>query len=123
MPLSTFLNGRTPTTLRGLLFLSLSDSAIIQKRTATSDSGGGASWVWASTGTVSCRVYPAGGAGPSIVGGALDEATTHFCRLPLGASVDTPDRVVVSGRGTFEVTLASVRTDEASRLVEVMQVS
>jgi hypothetical protein len=84
MPLSTFLNGRTPTTLRGLLFLSLSDSAIIQKRTATSDSGGGASWVWASTGTVSCRVYPAGGAGPSIVGGALDEATTHFCRLPLG---------------------------------------
>lgn len=123
MPLETFLNGRAPTRLRGLMFLALSDSAIVQTRTAADDAGGGASWTWAASGTVPCRVYPAGGGGPSLVGGAVNERTTHFCRMPPGTDVSEPDRLVIAGRGTFEVTIAPTRTDEASRLVEVMQVS
>lgn len=122
MPLSTFLNGRAPANLRGLLFLSLSDTAVVQRRTSASDAGGGAAWTWAAAGTVPCRVYPAGGGGPSLVGGALNERTTHFCRMPAGTDVTAPDRVVI-GAGTFEVTLAPTRTGELSRLVEVMQVS
>lgn len=122
MPLSSFLNGRAPTTVRGLQMLALSDTASIQRRTATSDTGGGASWAWNTIGTAACRVYPAGGGGGRLVGGVLDERTTHFCRMPLGTVVDTPDRLVVVNRGTFEVTAAPARTDELSRLVEVMQV-
>jgi hypothetical protein len=121
MPLSTFLNGRDPDRLRGLQFLALSDIALITRRAATSDSGGGASQTWATIGTAHCRVYPAGGAPGRVVGGALDENTTHFCRLPAGTDIATPDRIVISGRGTFEVTMAQQRTGELSRLVEVMQ--
>jgi head-tail adaptor len=121
VPISTFLNGRDPSRLRGLQFLALSDVAVITRRTSTSDSGGGASQSWAAIGTAPCRVYPATAAPGRIVAGALDENTTHYCRLPAGTDVTAPDRIVVSGRGTFEVTLATTRTGEVSRLVEVMQ--
>lgn len=121
MGISTFLNGRDPDQLRGVQFLSLSDTAIILRRTAASDAGGGAAWTWGTAGTAPCRVYPAGGGAGGLVGGALNERTTHFCRLPAATDVDTPDRIAIAGRGTFEVTLAQERTGEVSRLVEVMQ--
>jgi hypothetical protein len=123
MPISTFLNGRASTRLRGAKFLAFSDTGNIQRRTATSDSGGGASWAWNTVGTAACRVYPVSIRGQGrLTGGALDEHTTHFGAFPVGTSIDTPDRVVIAGRGTFDVTLALNRTDALTRVVELMQV-
>lgn len=123
MSLSTFLNGRAPTQLRGLQWLALSGTAIIQRSTATSDSGGGASVAWANVGTAACRVYPVTTRGRSgLVGGQIDEHTTHYCMLPLGTSVTTSDRIVVDG-ATFEVTMALDHTDSFSTLIEVTQIS
>jgi hypothetical protein len=122
VPISTFLNNRVPTRLRGLQFLALSDSAAIQRRTAATDNGGAATWTWATISTVPCRVYPLTPRGQSrLTGGALDEKTTHYLTAPLGTDVGTSDRVVIAGKGTFDVTMVVDRTDQLTRLIEVMQ--
>jgi Phage head-tail joining protein len=123
MGIATFLGtGRTPTRLRGLMFLALSETAVIQARTAVSDEGGGAAWTWATKGTALCRVAALGSSGSHTTAGRADERSTHMCHMPPGTAVDLADRVVVSGRGTFEVTGLQDRTGEAMRVVEVMQV-
>jgi head-tail adaptor len=120
--IATFLNGRGPDRLRGLQFLALSDAATVQRRTATSDAGGGATWAWADVVTVPCRIYPVTLRGrPAFVGGALDERSTHYVTLPAQTDVTTSDRVVIAGRGTYDVTMVPTRTSELTRPVEVMQ--
>lgn len=124
MPLSTFLNGRAPTTLRGAQWLSFTDTAVIQTRSAVSDGGGGASVTWQNAGTAACRIYPVTTRGRSgLVGGQIDEHSTHYCDFPLDTSVNTSDRVVIAGRGTFEVTMALERTSPFTTVVEVVQIS
>ena len=65
MGLSTFLNGREPDRLRGLLWLSLSETGVILTGAAATDTGGGGTFTWAAAGTVPCRIDPlsAGGGG------------------------------------------------------------
>ena len=124
MPISTFLNGRAPDTLRGLMFLAFSDVAVIQSPTATTDAGGGASRVWANAGTVQCRIYPVTTRGKGgLVGGQINERSTHFCSMPPATPISTMDRVAIAGRGTFEVTVALETTDELTTRVEVIQVT
>jgi hypothetical protein len=124
MPLSTFLNGRAPTTSRGLQWLSFTDEAIIQTPIATSDAGGGATEVWQNAGTVPCRIYPVTIRGKgAVVGGQINERSTHFCSMPPATTVDTADRIVIAGRGTFEVTMRLETTDAFTTRVEVIQVS
>lgn len=121
MPISTLLHDLPVQRLRGLQFLALSDQAEIERRTATSDDGGGAAWAWNTIGTAPCRLYPVTSRGlGAFVGGALDEHTTHFCEMPAGTDVDTADRIAITGRGTFDVTIVPVRTDELTRRIEVM---
>jgi hypothetical protein len=121
VPISTFLNGRPPTRLRGAQFLSFTATASIQRRTATSDVGGGAAWTWSTIATAPCRIYPVSLRGrPGLVGGALDEHSTHFCQMPAGTDVTTSDRVLI-GSGTYDVTMILDATDELSRRIEVMQ--
>lgn len=122
MPIATFLNNRPPTRLRGLQFLAFSESGTVQRRTATTDVGGGATWVWANVSTVACRIYPVTLRGKgAFIGGALDERSTHYLGTPAGTDVTTSDRVVIAGRGTFEVTMVPDRTGELTRPIEVMQ--
>jgi hypothetical protein len=124
MSLSTFLNGRAPTKLRGVQWLSFSDVAVIQTRAATSDSGGGASYVWSAAGTVPCRIYPVTIRGKgAVIGGQINERSTHFFESPMATAITTKDRVVIAGRGTFEVTIALETTDAFTTRVEVFQVS
>jgi hypothetical protein len=61
MPLSTFLDGTTPSQLRGLQWLSLSDLGRVGSGTVISDGGGGGTTTWADGGTIACRVDPLGG--------------------------------------------------------------
>jgi hypothetical protein len=123
MPLTTFLNDRPFTRLRGLQWMALNDTAIIQRRTATSDTGGGASYAWNAAGTTVCRVYPVTLRGKgALVGGQINERSTHFCSMPPETSVSTSDRIVIGGRGTFEVTVDLVASDAFTRRVEVIQI-
>jgi hypothetical protein len=55
MPLGTFLNAGTASQLRGLLWLSLSDTGQIGSKTSTSDSGGGATESWSFGASVANR--------------------------------------------------------------------
>ncbi len=124
MSLSTFLNGREPERLRGLLWLALSETGELLTLTSTSDSGGGASQVWGTAASeVSCRIDPLGGAGRDVLGGRIDERSTHVVTVPPGTDVSAADRFVVSGRGTFEVTAARAQTGEAASSFEVLEIS
>ena len=124
MPLSTFLHNHASTRLRGLMFLALDESAIIQKRVSTSDSGGGASEAWVAAGTTVCRIYPVTIRGRgAVIGGQINERTTHFCEMPPNVSVNVSERILVGTRGTFEVTMGLETTDALATRIEVFQVS
>lgn len=123
MSLSTFLNGREPSRLRGLQFLSLSDVGLILSPTSVSDAGGGASTTWGTAGTAACRVDPLGSAADGrLTGGQIDERSTHVVTAPTGTGVSTSDRVSIAGRGTFEVTALRETTAGPVEMFEVLQV-
>ena len=124
MPLGTFLRDDPPTQLRGLQWLAFDDVAVIQSRTATSDSGGGASFVWNNVGTVPCRIYPVTLRGKgALVGEQINERTTHFCSMPAETQIGTADRILIANRGTFEVTVALETTAALTTRVETFQIS
>lgn len=121
MGLSTFLNGRGPTRLRGLQMLALSDTGQVLTRTYTDDSGGGASQAWTPGGTVQCRIDPIGDrADGRIAAGRIDERSTHRITTTAGVAVEADDRFAVTGRGTFEVTATLTRTDARTEVFEVV---
>ena len=123
MPLTTFLYERPPIRGRGLMLTALNDVAVIQSRTSTGDTGGDAGVAWNAKGTAVCRVYPVTMRGKGgLVGERLNERSTHFCALPLGTDVTPSDRIVIAGRGTFEVTLALDTTSPFTTRVEVIQI-
>ena len=122
MPLSTFLDGRDPSQLRGLAWLSLSDQGILQTRAGTTDSGGGVTVAWTNAGTTECRIDPLSGRS-GIIGGRIDERSTHRVTVPPDVSVADANRFVITGRGTFEVTAAGQRTGEWTNTFEVIQIS
>lgn len=124
MGISTFLNGRAPTQLRGLQWLALSDTAVVETLSSASDSGGGASETWTVAGTFPCRVAPLTNRPLSrTVGGQIDERSTHVLTTPLGSAIDVASRVVLPTRGTFEVTGVRARTDALTNVCEVIQIS
>lgn len=122
MPFSTFLDGRPATQLRGLAWLSLSDTGHVVRATATDDQGGGISEVWQTAGSaLPCRVDPiAVRGGGRVTGGRIDERSTHVVTIPAGTLVDAGERFAVAGRGTFEVTAVRDRTAEWSHQFEVV---
>lgn len=124
MPLSTFLNGRNPTTLRGLRMLALTDTATVQTRTSTSDSGGGVTQVWASAGSLQVRIDPISDrGGAATVASRIDERSTHVITTTFGVTVGADNRIVIAGRGTYEVTATRERTDAVTQVFEVVEAS
>jgi head-tail adaptor len=124
MPISTFLNGRAPTQLRGLQWLALSDTGNILTQVSTSDSGGGATQSWTAGTAVQCRIDPVGDRGDSrIVGGRIDERSTHVVTVPAGTPVLAAGRFSIAGRGTFEITVVRERTAEFTQVFEVIEIS
>ena len=122
MPVTTYLNGGTASQLRGLLWLSLSDSGNVLTATVAADSGGGGTTTWTSSGTVPCRIDPLARHGSSReTGGAIDERSTHIVTVPVGTSVQTANRFVIAGRGTFEVTAVRERTGSQTQVIEVIE--
>lgn len=122
MSLSTFLNGRNPTQLRGLMWLALSELGQRGTATFTSDTGGGGTAAWAYGGTVPCRVDPLSASG-GVIGERIDERSTHLVTVPSGSTISTSDRFLIAGRGTFEVTATREQTAELATTFEVIQIS
>lgn len=123
MPLSTFLNGRAPAQLRGLLWLSLSESGSVLTLTSTDDTGGGATQAWTAATPVPCRIDPLTATGRDMIGGRIDERSTHVVTVPPGTPVSVSSRFFVAGRGTFEVTATRDQTGEFARSFEVFEAS
>jgi hypothetical protein len=124
MPLTTFLNDRVPSRLRGLQFLAFSDQGQVMSLVSTSDSGGGASQSWSAGGTIPCRLdVVIDRSGTGMTGGRIDERSTHVVTVPTGTTVSTSNRFLIAGRGTFEVTAVCQRTAELASEFEVTQVS
>ncbi len=123
MGLSTFLNGRDPVRLRGLLWLSLSE--VGQRGTAalTDDLGGGVSESWTFGGSIPCRIDPLAAGGGGVLAGRVDERSTHLVTVPPGAGVVLSDRFAIVGRGTFEVTAVRSQTAEQASSFEVIAIS
>lgn len=119
-PISTTLYDNVPTQLRGLAFLSLSNTGYILRGTFTDNLGGGGTLTFGTAGTVACRVDPIGG-GEDVIANKVDERTTHRITVPPGTSVTAKDRFKVDGIGEFEITAVSVRTQEQVRILEAVE--
>jgi hypothetical protein len=122
MGLSTFLDGQNPSQLRGLAWLALSETGNVVAGSAASDAGGGSTVVWTAGAAVPCRIDPVTDQS-RIVGGRIDERSTHVVTVPPGTAVSASDRFAIAGRGTFEVTATHEQTGEMARMFEVVQVS
>lgn len=56
-----------------------------------------------------------------MTGGAIDERSTHRVTFPPGTNVVAANRVVIVGRGTFEVTAVRHHTADPFQVVEVTE--
>lgn len=122
MGLSTFLDGREPSRLRGLMWLSLSDTGSVLALTSTDDSGGGASQSWVAGSAVPCRIDPLT-PNSRVTGGQIDERSTHVVTVAPGGTVSATDRFAISGRGTFEITALREQTSEVAHVFEVIGIT
>lgn len=121
MSVATFLDGRTPTQLRGLGWLSLSDSGRVLTRAGTDDSGGGYTvGSWTAGSYFACRIDPAGSRNGELANQA-SERTTHIITLPANTTVATSARFEITNRGTYEVTAVRTRTRENFRELEAVE--
>lgn len=124
MPLTTFLHDDEPTRLRGLAFLALSEQGWRRYGTVVSDGGGGGTTTWISGGTVACRIDPLARAGDErVVGGRLDDRSTHKVTAPASLAIESDEQFEIAGRGVYEVTAVRDRTDEQTKVFEVVSAS
>jgi len=86
------------------------------------DSGGGGALVWTYGTGLPCRIDPLSG-NETLIGARISERSSHVVTAPPGTVVDTDDRFVIDGRGTFEVTAVQQRTGELARFFEVVEVT
>lgn len=120
-PISTTLHDVTPTTLRGLPFLALSNTGYLMRGTFTDNLGGGGTYTFGTAGTFACRVDPLGGE-EDLIANRLDERTTHRITVPPASSIEAKDRFKVSDV-TYEITAVRTRTQEQVRVLEAVEAS
>lgn len=97
----TYLTDADITSMSETAELSLPGTAIIRRRTFTSDGGGGGTATWGTAGTVACRIGPLNGSEREIADRISAEATSVLT-VPVGTDIGTADRVVSDGR-TYNV--------------------
>lgn len=103
MPISTFLNGRHYTQLRGAPYLFLSEVGHTVAPTYTSDTGGGVTETWLQgTVDIPCRLDVAGG-GERLGADVLREEQEYSVTIPANYDINVTDRFAIEGRGTFVI--------------------
>ena len=85
--------------MRTLLETSLPGTAIVQRRTLSSDGQGGNVEAWANQGTVSCRWSPLRNIGDTeaVQGDRIAALRHRLVTLPANTSVTTADRLSIGG--------------------------
>lgn len=107
--------------MRDTLEDSLAGTAVVKVSSWVSDGGGGGTTTWTPSGTVSCRVAPAGG-GETTDGSRLQPDTQVIFTIPQDTTID-PDAVIEYESRVYSVTaLRAPRTWEISRRVEAKEV-
>jgi hypothetical protein len=107
--------------LRGLNFWALAEQGWTLRGTVVDDGGGGGTTTYVPGGTVACRIDPLARTGDErVVGGRLDDRSTHKVTTVPSASVLHTDRFEIAGRGVFEVTAVRDRTGEDIKVFEVV---
>lgn len=114
--------GGTVTQLRGLAWMSLTDTGYIGAGTITSDTGGGGASSWAYGGAIPCRVDPLG-EGEDQAAARISDRSTHIITVPPYTPIRAANRFAVTGRGTFEVTAVQDPTGERVRFFEVVKIT
>jgi head-tail adaptor len=101
----------------------LAGTAVIQRATAVSDSGGGGSISWANVGTVSARFSPVPTRSEDVEGGRLSPDIDLIVTVPAYTDVRTEDRLTTASR-TFAVTnVHDPQTWEVNRRLEASEVT
>lgn len=117
----SLLSGPQLTGMRRLLQRMLPDECVIQRRTVSSDGGGGSTESWSDHLTAPCRIAPIGGGEGGQAAARVTEETTHLITLAANTDVVEADRILIDGQ-TFDVTLVRKRGSwELSRRVEVRE--
>jgi head-tail adaptor len=109
--------------MRTDLNLSLPGTAVIHRRTETSDSQGGVTAAYAAVGTVDCRLSPSlanFGSGEELHGDRVQTVTTRMLTVPGTTDINSKDRVVVDSV-TYSVTEVRGRSYEVSRRCVVVE--
>jgi len=118
----TLLEPAPQTQLRGLAWLRFTDVAHVGARTIVPDAGGGGTATWAYGSAIPCRIDPLSG-DERLIAGRISERSTHIVSAPPETVVASANRVLIDGRGTFEVTAVRETTGERARFVEVVEVT
>lgn len=118
--ITTFLDGRIHTRLRGLVWLALSETGHVLVYGGADDAGGGIAEAYTQGPEVPCRVDPVGAQGEETAG-QIDERTTHVITLPAATAVASADRFSIDGGDTYDITAIRTRTHEAIRELEAVK--
>ncbi len=123
MGLSTFLSNPP---IRGLLWLSLTDTGRFLIRSSVSDGGGGQtetylpdpSAAWAGTNNVACRIDALSGI-EGEVADRVSDRSTHLVTINAPYSVSLNSDFQILNRGRYEITAIREHTGEMATQFEV----
>ncbi len=94
----------------------LPDIATIERRTETSDGGGGTTTSWATLAVdVPCRLSPVAGGEIGLIGSRISDEATSVVTMAADRDVVESDRLVIAG-ATYDVTLVRRRGNWAITL-------
>lgn len=102
--------------MRSLQEQTMSEEALVKRRTLASDGAGGTTETWATAATVDCRIAPMTGRDLAMLGGRVVEGATMRVTLPALTDVRTTDRLYVGSR-QFEVLAVAGHSWETARVV------
>lgn len=120
--LGTWLRGGTITNLRGLAWLSFTETGHILRGSVVSDGGGGGTTVRGTIGSYPCRLDPLT-SDESMTADRLSDRSTHIVSTVPGIGVTVGDQFRVDGRGNWEVTGVNDQTLEPFTVFEVVSAS
>jgi head-tail adaptor len=104
----------------------LAGTAVIQRATAVSDSGGGGSISWANVGTVSARFAPVistGTTNEDVEGGRMTADVDVIATVPAETDVRVTDRLVTDAQILAVTNVRAPQTWEVNRRIEATEVS
>lgn len=102
--------------MRSVQEQTMTNTALVKRRSLASDSMGGVTETWSTVATVACRVSSITGKDQAMLGGRIVEGATLRVTVPALTTVQMYDRLYVGSR-QFEVLALSEHTVETARVI------